>query len=191
MAQRTVDIKISFPQFSCFPGREAYESFEANLEAHATRCDDEGWSIADCLFRRDAGAVDAAGVPVPTVPAILAVGGGTAMEKQRRLRRKRLKESHGFIMQHIANADFVRIMTRPPYLQDGPRALDYIRSKCLVAMDTTDSQDKKEEWRAISIAKDIGANENTVMLLDAKLTAVNDQLPIEAGMFRALLLCRT
>ena len=81
-------------------------------------------------------------------------------------------------MQHIANADFVRIMTRPPYLQDGPRALDYIRSKCLVAMDTTDSQDKKEEWRAISIAKDIGANENTVMLLDAKLTAVNDQLPI-------------
>ena len=162
MAQRTVDIKISFPQFSCFPGREAYESFEANLEAHATRCDDEGWSIADCLFRRDAGAVDAAGVPVPTVPAILAVGGGTAMEKQRRLRRKRLKESHGFIMQHIANADFVRIMTRPPYLQDGPRALDYIRSKCLVAMDTTDSQDKKEEWRAISIAKDIGVGKEAM-----------------------------
>ena len=114
MAHRTVDIKISFPQFSCFPGREAYESFEANLEAHATRCDDEGWSIADCLFRRDAGAVDAAGVPVPTVPAILAVGGGTAMEKQRRLRRKRLKESHGFIMQRdpVTNARGLPLLGR-------------------------------------------------------------------------------
>ena len=73
---KTVDIKISFQTFNCQPGREEYDKFERNLFAHGGTCDNEGWSLADCLMRTDDGAVDAAGNPMPGVTAIPAAGGG-------------------------------------------------------------------------------------------------------------------
>ena len=174
---KTVDIKISFQTFNCQPGREEYDKFERNLFAHGGTSDNEGWSLADCLMRTDDGAVDAAGNPMPGVTAIPAAGGGNQGNSQRTCRRKRLKESYSYIIKHIDNPDVLRALAQAPYLMDGPLALDYIRSRCRTAMDVVDTQDKQAQWQAITIAKDIGVNENTIMELDTMLMTINNDLP--------------
>ena len=67
---KTVDVKISFPQYNCQPGREEFDKFERNLLAHGGTSDNEGWSLADSLMRTDDGAVDAMGNPMPGVGAL-------------------------------------------------------------------------------------------------------------------------
>ena len=176
---KTVDIKISFPTYNCQPGREEYDRFERNLLAHGGASDNEGWSLADCLMRIDDGAVDAPGNPMPGVTAIPAAGGGNQGHSARTCRRKRLKESFSFIIKHIDNADMLRNLTNPVLglLGDGPLALDYIKSRCRTAMDVVDTQDNQAQWQSITIAKDIGVNENTIMELDTMLMTINDYLP--------------
>ena len=71
----------------------------------------------------------------------------------------------------------LRALAQAPYLMDGPLALDYIRSRCRTAMDVVDTQDKQAQWQAITIAKDIGVNENTIMELDTMLMTINNDLP--------------
>jgi hypothetical protein len=44
-------------------------------------------------------------------------------------------------------------------------------------MDVVDAQDKQAQWHSITIAKDIGASENTIMDLDSLLMTINDDLP--------------
>eukprot|EP00900_Chrysochromulina_parva_P012988 jgi/Chrpa1/21690/Chrysochromulina_OHIO_Genome00028089-RA len=176
MASKTIDIKIAFPQYNCQPGREDYDRFERNLHAHGGATDAEGWSLADCLMRTDDGAVDALGNPMPGVAAIPAAG-GAAGAQARACRRKRLKESYSFIIKHIDNADVMRALTQPGLLGDGPLALDFIRSRCRTAMDVVDAQDKQAQWHSITIAKDVGASENTIMDLDSLLMTINADLP--------------
>ena len=177
MTSKTIDIKIAFQQYNCQPGREEYDRFERNLCAHGGASDAEGWSLADCLMRIDDGAVDAAGVLMPGVNPIPAAGGGNQGHSARTCRRKRLKESYSFIIKHIDNADVLRALTQPGLLGDGPLALDFIRSRCRTAMDVVDAQDKQAQWHSITIAKDIGASENTIMDLDSLLMTINDDLP--------------
>jgi len=176
-SKTTIDIKIAFPQYNCQPGREDYDRFERNLHAHGGATDAEGWSLADCLMRTDDGAVDAVGNPMPGVAAIPAAG-GAAGAQARACRRKRLKESYSFIIKHIDNADVVRALTQPGLLGDGPLALDFIRSRCRTAMDVVDAQDKQAQWHSITIAKDVGASENTIMDLDSLLMTINADLPL-------------
>ena len=57
MTSKTIDIKISFQQYKCQPGREEYNRFERNLFAHGGISDAEGWSLTECLMRTDDGAV--------------------------------------------------------------------------------------------------------------------------------------
>ena len=178
MALPTVDVKLSFARYDCTPGREAYENFEQNLFVHGGASDDLVWSLTDCLRRQDDGALTAAGAPVLGMPVIPPGGGGGAAVQQRQARRrKRLKESHRFIVAHISNPNFIRALSLPPYLGNGPLALDYIRSRNKTPMDTTDTQDKQHEWNAVTIAKDVGVNENSVMELDAHL---NSELAVVA-----------
>ena len=103
----------------------------------------------------------------------------TFVKKQHSTRRKRLKESFSFIIKHIDNADMLRNLTNPVLglLGDGPLALDYIKSRCRTAMDVVDTQDNQAQWQSITIAKDIGVNENTIMELDTMLMTINDYLP--------------
>ena len=153
---RTVDVKLCFIQYDCKPGREGFERFQQDLVTHGGSCDDQGWSLTECLMRQDDGALDAAGIPMPGIAVIPAAGGGSGADKRRAARRKRLKESHKYIVAHISNQDFLRALSVPPYLGDGPRALDFIQSKCNTPMDTVDTQDKQAEWHFVTIAKDIG-----------------------------------
>ena len=134
-------------------------------------------------MRTDDGAVDAAGNPMPGVAAIPAAGGGNQGHSARTCRRKRLKESFSFIIRHIDNEDMKRTLTEPGLglLGDGPMALDYIRSRCRTAMDVVDTQDKQAQWQSITIAKDIGVHENTIMELDTMLTTINADLPPGSG----------
>ena len=48
-------------------------------------------------------------------------------------------------------------------------------------MDVVDTQDKQAQWQSITIAKDIGVNENTIMELDTMLTTINADLPLGFG----------
>jgi hypothetical protein len=134
-------------------------------------------------MRTDDGAIDAAGNPMPGVAAIPAAGGGNRGHTARTCRRKRLKESFSFIIRHIDNEDMKRTLTEPGLglLGDGPMALDYIRSRCRKAMDVVDTQDKQAQWQSITIAKDIGVHENTIMELDTVLTTINADLPLGSG----------
>ena len=134
-------------------------------------------------MRIDDGAVDAPGNPMPGVTAIPAAGGGNQGHSARTCRRKRLKESFSFIIKHIDNADMLRNLTNPVLglLGDGPLALDYIKSRCRTAMDVVDTQDNQAQWQSITIAKDIGVNENTIMELDTMLMTINDYLPPGSG----------
>ena len=124
-ANQTVENKLFFTPFACQPGREAYDEFEENLLGHGGKSDDHGWSLADCLSRNDDGAVTALGAAVPGVPFLPAAGGGAGVDARRRLRRKRLKESHTYLIAHISNLEVKRALLRPPILGNGPLALDY------------------------------------------------------------------
>ena len=183
MTSKTIDIKISFQQYNCQPGREEYDRFERNLFAHGGISDAEGWSLTECLMRTDDGAVDAMGNPMPGVAAIPAAGGGNQGNSARACRRKRLKESFTFIVKHIDNADMLRALMEPGLgiLGNGPLALDYIKSRCRTAMDVVDTQDKQAQWQSITIAKDVGVTENTIMDLDTVLMTISADLPVGLG----------
>jgi hypothetical protein len=45
-------------------------------------------------------------------------------------------------------------------------------------MDVVDAQDKQAQWHSITIAKDVGASENTIMDLDSLLMTINADLPL-------------
>ena len=109
-ANQTVENKLFFTPFACQPGREAYDEFEENLLGHGGKSDDHGWSLADCLNRLDDGAVTALGAAVPGGPFLPAAGGGAGVDVRRRLRRKRLKESHTCLVAHISNAEVKRAL---------------------------------------------------------------------------------
>ena len=57
MPTRNVDIKLQFDPYDCVPDRDRWEAFLQNLENHGSACDEQGWSLADCIFRRDDGAM--------------------------------------------------------------------------------------------------------------------------------------
>ena len=80
---------------------------------------------------------------------------------------------------YIGNPDIKRQISRPPYLGDGPRALDLIRARCSIAQMQTDWQETKEKWLSITIAKDIGCSPSTIEDLELELDTVNQQLPVD------------
>ena len=81
-------------------------------------------------------------------------------------------------MPYIGNPDIKRQISRPPYLGDGPRALDLIRTRCSIEQMQTDWQETKEKWLSITIAKDIGCSPSTIEDLELELDTVNQQLPV-------------
>ena len=175
-ANQTVENKLFFTPFACQPGREAYDEFEENLLGHGGKSDDHGWSLADCLSRNDDGAVTALGAAVPGVPFLPAAGGGAGVDARRRLRRKRLKESHSYLIAHISNLEVKRALLRPPILGNGPLALDYVRARCRTAAATSDLQNHQATWLGITIAKDIGVSESTIMDLELRLGSINAKI---------------
>ena len=64
MTSRTTDIKLLFDCYDCVLGRKGWENFCTDLFGCAGTSDEWGYSPADCILRRDEGAVDAAGFPV-------------------------------------------------------------------------------------------------------------------------------
>ena len=99
-----VDIKLSFPQFDMTPGSEGHK-FRRNLLLHGGKADSHGFSLADCLLRLDAHAVQrgqpiampppAGTLAAPGAPAAPAAGAMLVMSRQ--LRRARLKESFRYL----------------------------------------------------------------------------------------------
>ena len=98
----TQDIKLLFPSYDCQPNQRRFDKFLNDLLASGGSCDVEGWSLADCLNRTDAGAITPLGAHAPDTGGIIpANGGGVAMEKSRGLRRARLKRSFSHLILHI------------------------------------------------------------------------------------------
>ena len=143
MANRITDIKLLFDTYDCKPGRTGFEAFKRELLGSAGTTDDLGWSLTDCLLRRDEGATDAAGFPmggaVPAIPAAANAANNAARAK----RRKRLKESHMLIVRHITHKDYKRIISDPAgaHFGNGPNALDFLEARCNTAHEESDTQD--------------------------------------------------
>ena len=167
---KTLDEKLLFPAYDCAPGNLGWRGFSRNLLAHGGKdADDEGWSYADVYMGTDDGGVNGTALPG-------GAGAGGVNNTARKLRRKRLKGAQAFIVRHISHTLVIEQMTEPPCLGNGYECYEMLRRRCEQAPDTSDSNETKAEWQSITIANDIGVNENTVIelktLLDAKAALI-------------------
>ena len=171
MATHTQDIKLLFALYDCQPNQRRFERFLNSLLSTGGKCDTDGWSLADCLQRTDDGALTALGAAAPGTGGIIAPnGGGAPMEKRRGLRRARLKMSFSHLILHIDHPEVKAILSKAPYLGNGPLALDYLRQRCSTPNNTGEQQDKQLEWCSLTIKGHIGVDENTLINLDLRLT---------------------
>lgn len=103
---RTVDIKLSFPQFNGEPGPDC-RRFRRDLIQCGGQTDTHGASIADCLLREDEGAVQYGtgipGVPAVAVPGVQAIAAGNAGRSARQRHEARLKQSATYLLLHLDN----------------------------------------------------------------------------------------
>ena len=79
--------------------------------------------------RTDDGALTVLGAAAPGAGGVIAPnGGGAPMEKRRGLRRARLKMSMSFshLILHLDHPEVKAILSKAPYLGNGPLALDYL-----------------------------------------------------------------
>ena len=115
---------------------------------------------------------------------MLGPGGGTVDERtEHRLRRKRLKESHTYLIRHLSNRLVVEALSEAPLLGNGAAAYAWLEARCCVRPDTADLEELKQEWRDITIAKDVGVSENTIIDLGTLLDAKNAMIPNAADRF--------
>ena len=176
----TQDIKLLFPPYDCQPNQRRFDKFQNDLLASGGNCDVEGWSLADCLQRTDAGAITPLGAHAPGTGGIIpANGGGVAMDRSRGLRRARLKKSFSHLILHIDHPEVKAVLSKAPYLGNGPVALDYLRQRCSTPGNTGQQQDMQMEWCSLTIKKDIGINENSLINLDLRLTSIGSEMQPE------------
>ena len=177
MATHNQDIKTLFELYDCQPNQRRFEKFLNSLLATGGRCDIDGWSLADCLQRLDDGAVTALGAAAPNAGGLIAAnGGGAPMEKRRGLRRARLKMSFSHLILHLDHPEVKAILSKAPFLGNGPVALDYLRQRCSTPGNTGEQQDKQMEWCSLTIKGHIGIDENTLINLDLRLTSINQEM---------------
>ena len=178
---RTVDIKLSFERWDGIAG-PACRTWRRRLLQHAGHTDDRGWSLADCLLRKDEGAfVQGTGVVignalVPAAPSPLGVpfpGPAAALQKAQAARRKRLKESASYLLRHLDVPDLEQLFEDARYEQNGPEMFDYIMSNRMPALTSLELMDYASSVRGITILNDIGSSENTVKQLLAELQIRN------------------
>ena len=71
------------------------------------------------------------------------------------------------------------VLSKAPYLGNGPVALDYLRQRCSTPGNTGQQQDMQMEWCSLTIKKDIGINENSLINLDLRLTSIGSEMQPE------------
>ena len=132
MPPATNDDKLLFPQYDAVPGYESWVAFERQLIKNGGTADDHGWSYADVLTGVDDGG--ALGTPVPVAP--------TTQDDHTivRLRRKRLKGAHLYLVRHISNTTITDRLSEPPLLGDGEAAFNWLRSRNRVVPDVDDKE---------------------------------------------------
>ena len=182
MTSRTIDIKALFPLYNCKPGRAA-RVFKRNALQLLSATDARGWSIADCLERRDEGAVQRGedpylGATAPNAPQLPA--GGINMAQARALRAKRLKDSAAALLMHLDDEAMKDILSLPPFAQNGPEMFDEIMERCLVPLSALEAQEIRARILSLSITYDVGFSENTVQEL-MKIARVENVLLIQTG----------
>lgn len=169
---RTVDIKLSFPQFNGEPGPDC-RRFRRDLIQCGGQTDSHGASIADCLLREDEGAVQYGtgipGVPAVAVPGVQAIAAGNAGRSARQRREARLKQSATYLLLHLDNDTTKNELDQPRFHQNGPEMFDYIMETCLLPLTTVEVQDLMRELQDMSIKYDVGSNENSVTELARQL----------------------
>lgn len=169
MATRGVEIKLRFERYDCSPNYTDWCTFERNLFGHGGHADDHGWSYTDVFRGLDDGG--ARGAALPPAP-------GNADDRAIvRLRRKRNKGAHTYLVSHLSNQLWIDKLSTPPFLGEGDRAFAELRRACCVVPDVIDTQDLQKEWRELSIPKDVGSSENSVLDLNNLLDAKNALIP--------------
>lgn len=169
MVSRGIEIKLRFERYDCSPNYTDWCTFERNLFGHGGQADDHGWSFTDVFRGMDDGG--ALGTPLPGAP-------GNADERAMvRLRRKRNKGAHSYLVSHLSNQLWIDRLSTPPFLGEGDLAFAELRRACCVEPDVVDTQDLQKEWREISIPKDVGSSENSILDLSNLLDAKNAMIP--------------
>ena len=163
------DKRLFFDPYDGVPNYERFIAFERDLFKYGGQADDHGWSFADVFRGQDDGGAN--GAALPAAPA-------DADERAIvRLRRKRLKGAHLFLVRHISNKVVTDKMSEPPLLGDGEAAFEWLRLRNCTAPDVEDQEALKQQWRDVSIVKDIGVSENTIIDLATKLDNLNRMIP--------------
>ena len=121
-ATHAVEDKLSFEPYDAVPGYESWVKFERALIKNGGVADDHGWSYADVFNGVDDGG--ALGIPLPPPPHANADARAIA-----RLRRKRLKGAHLYLVRHISSTTITDRLSEPPLLGDGEAAFNWLRNR--------------------------------------------------------------
>lgn len=167
------DNPLFFSPCDCIPNYEPWRAFKKDLLAFGGRPDDHGWSFADVYLGMD--DCGRHGTPLPA-------GANNDDRQTIRLRRKR-RESHTFLIKHLSNRLVTDQLATAPTLGNGEVAYMQLRLQCRVLPNTADREDQKEAWRDVSIVRDVGVRENSIIdldtLLDAKIADAGERFTSE------------
>ena len=167
--------KLLFQAYDAVPGYEGWIAFERNLLKNGGTADDHGWSYADVFNGRDDGG--ASGTALPAAPA------DNDERAIVRLRRKRLKGAHLYLVRHISNKTVTDRLSEGALLGDGEAAFNWLRNRNRVNPDVQDHEKLQQAWRDVSIVHDVGISENTIIDLDSLLDEKNSLIPNAADRF--------
>ena len=103
-----VEIKVKFEPYDCTPGHDRFEGFYDKLLGYSGATDQCGWSLADHFQGIDQGG--------PNNPLPLPAAANQVNSTINVAARKRRKESHTFLIQHISNPAWITKLSRPPFL---------------------------------------------------------------------------
>ena len=162
----TIDVKYLTQPHDGTPGKP-WEDFEERLlDVAAGKSDDRGWSLADCLNEVDEGSAGGPAMP----------GGAADLRDAESKQRKRLKQSYALIATHVLDPDHRSHMTQN-HFQNGPAAWTYLKDLMREPVTRLQLRDHDKRWDALDILSDVGVNANSIVLMTAKIKAVNAKRP--------------
>ncbi|KAL3903863.1 MAG: hypothetical protein SGPRY_011507 [Prymnesium sp.] len=94
------------------------------------------------------------------------------------LRRKRNKGAHTYLVSNLSIQLWIDKLSTPPFLGEGDLAFTELRRTCCVVPDVNGTQqDLQTEWREITVAKDVGSTESSILDLKNLIDAENALIP--------------
>mmetsp|Transcript_44105 Transcript_44105/g.107166 ORF Transcript_44105/g.107166 Transcript_44105/m.107166 type:complete len:1025 (-) Transcript_44105:235-3309(-) len=131
------------------------------------KTDESGSSLADTLQGVDMGGPLAGAPPIPP---------GAPGQKMARLRDGRAKSAYALIYKHVSDGD-LRTILFTNHFQDGHGAIQYLDTVYDTPLTRSELREMDKLWTELSIAQDIGIQQDSVSRFAKLLQRVNSERP--------------